>query len=103
MVEELEEMEVALKKQIQAFTETPPPVPVEGEEAEALLQKKDGASPAATFEALLQITSHSHSNSNTHVKLSQLSAGSDTFSRLTKAMTMLVNSVWVDPESKKNL
>merc|ERR1719408_720212 len=37
MVEELEEMEVALKKQMQAFTETPPPV-TEGEAEPALVQ-----------------------------------------------------------------
>merc|ERR1719359_373237 len=51
-VEELEAMGVALKKQISAFTATPPPV-VE-EEGAALVQKAS-ASPAATFDAFLQI------------------------------------------------
>merc|ERR1719324_2121355 len=48
MVEELEEMELALKKQMAAMT-TPPPV-AEGGEETALVQ-----SPAATFEAFVQI------------------------------------------------
>merc|ERR1719428_679735 len=51
-VEELEELAVALKKQISAFAQTPPPVE-EGEEA--LLQQ---GSPAATFDAFLQVSSH---------------------------------------------
>merc|ERR1719191_2519387 len=63
MVEELEEMGVALKKQIASFTATPPPVPVEGEEGAAeeaaLLQKK---SPAASFDAFLQINNKNKLN-----------------------------------------
>jgi len=50
-VEELEAMGVALKKQIAAFTQTPPPV-TEGEEG-AFLQS--GNSPAASFDAFLQL------------------------------------------------
>merc|ERR550537_1326867 len=52
-VEELEAMGVALKKQIAAFSATPPPV-AEEEEGAALVQKAS-ASPAATFDAFLQI------------------------------------------------
>merc|ERR1719401_1185811 len=50
-VEELDSMGVALKKQIAAFTATPAPV---AEEEPALVQKAS-ASPAATFDAFLQI------------------------------------------------
>merc|ERR1719261_1143835 len=64
MVEELEEMGVALKKQIASFTATPPPVAAEGEgEGEAaeaaLLQQK---SPAASFDAFLQINNKNKQN-----------------------------------------
>merc|ERR1719409_417513 len=52
-VEQLEEMGVALKKQIASFTATPPPV---AEEEGAFLQKTE-ASPAATFDAFIQINS----------------------------------------------
>merc|ERR1719428_1337093 len=64
-VEELEEMGVALKKQIASFTQTPPPVAAEGEEGApaegeaALLQQK---SPAASFDAFLQISNSAKSN-----------------------------------------
>merc|ERR1719217_1358921 len=51
-VEELESMGVALKKQISAFSATPAPV---AEEAEAALVQKASASPAASFDAFLQI------------------------------------------------
>merc|ERR1719281_1394878 len=52
-VEELDAMGVALKKQIAAFSATPAPV-AEEEEGAALVQKAS-ASPAATFDAFLQI------------------------------------------------
>jgi len=79
MVQELEDMEVALKQQMAAMT-TPPPVPVEGEEAEAA-------------PALLQ-TGSKHNRHEMDVV---------TLAKMKRAMTLMVNSVWVDPESKKNL
>jgi predicted nucleic acid-binding Zn-ribbon protein len=51
MVEELEDMGVALKKQIASFTATPPPVAAE----EAALLQQPNKSPAASFDAFLQI------------------------------------------------
>lgn len=101
MVEELEEMEVALKKQMAAMT-TPPPVPVEGEEAaeaapaEAELQVSK--SPAGTFEALVQLH---HQNSNLHK--GKAKADGPSMTTLEKAMRRMITSVWVDPESKRNL
>merc|ERR1719156_83423 len=53
-VEELEAMGVALKKQIAAFTATPPPVT-----EEPSLVQTASASPAATFDAFLQINRNS--------------------------------------------
>lgn len=77
MVEELEQMEVALKKQMAAMT-TPPPVPEEGAEAEALLQRDA---------------------QRTH----QVLAKGVNLATLQRAMAMMVDSVWVDPHSKQNL
>merc|ERR1719160_800520 len=57
MVEELEQMEVALKQQMAAMT-TPPPVPeegaAEGGEEAALLQGKKAEAPGV-YEALVQV------------------------------------------------
>lgn len=97
MVEELEEMGVALKKQIASFTATPPPVAAEEEGAEgeaALLQKK---SPAATFDAFLQI--RANTSGTTEIE----AAKKKRFDKLTKALKMMVNAVWIDPETKKSL
>jgi len=91
MVAELEEMGAALKKQISAFSATPPPV---AEEA-ALLQQAS-ASPAASFDAFLQITSKDSAETSEVAKQAK-------FDQLKKALTMMVNSVWVDPGSKQNL
>jgi chromosome segregation ATPase len=88
-VEELEAMGVALKKQIAAFTATPPPV-VEGEAA--LIQNQ---SPAATFDAFLQTDSKTKNAEETENRVK--------FEKLKKALTIMVNVVWKDPGSKKNL
>merc|ERR1719327_2500631 len=92
MVDELEQLEVALKKQMAAAT-TPPPVTEEGEATPApaeaeLIQAK--ASPAAQFDALLQIH---HSTA----------PKGDGMERIQRAMSKMIMSVWVDPESKRNL
>jgi len=95
-VEQLEEMGVALKKQIASFTATPPPVAEgEGEETAeaAFLQKK---SPAASFDALLQITSNTTQKSAVDEKQVH-------FNHLKKALQIMVTSTWVDPETKKSL
>jgi len=95
-VEQLEEMGVALKKQIASFTATPPPVAEgEGEETAeaAFLQKK---SPAASFDALLQITSNTTEKSAVDEKQVH-------FNHLKKALQIMVTSTWVDPETKKSL
>jgi len=99
MVEELEEMGVALKQQIESFTATPPPVAAEGEgEGEAaLLQKK---SPAASFDAFLQITSNTSAASAAELAAAAKEAK---FNKLKKALQIMVTSTWVDPESKKRL
>merc|ERR1719191_2173744 len=53
MVEKLEKMEVQLKKQIQAFSQTPPPVT---EEEPALVQSNSaGDAGAGSYDALLQV------------------------------------------------
>jgi len=97
MIEELEQMEVALKQQMAAMT-TPPPVAEEGAEepaaeapaAEALIQdkKKTGA-----FDAFVQLR---------HRQNKMLPKGVD-LSVLERAMAKMINSVWVDPESKRNI
>lgn len=94
-VEQLEEMGVALKKQMASFTATPPPVAEEGEETAeaAFLQKK---SPAASFDALLQITSNTTEKSAVDEKKVH-------FNHLKKALQIMVTSTWVDPETKKSL
>jgi DNA repair exonuclease SbcCD ATPase subunit len=76
MIEELQELEVTLKKQMAAMT-TPPPVGVE-EEGE----------PAEGAPAFLQLR-----DEPTGARLQ----------KLRRAMARAVNSIWVDPESKKNL
>eukprot|EP00746_Dinoflagellata_sp_MGD_P153987 gnl/MRDRNA2_/MRDRNA2_84584_c0_seq1.p1 gnl/MRDRNA2_/MRDRNA2_84584_c0~~gnl/MRDRNA2_/MRDRNA2_84584_c0_seq1.p1 ORF type:complete len:705 (+),score=285.35 gnl/MRDRNA2_/MRDRNA2_84584_c0_seq1:102-2216(+) len=74
MVEEIEQLMVELKKQMNAIAVTPPPVEAEGEEAPA---------------GLVQVgTKHSHD---------------DHLAKMKKVLSMAVNSIWVDPESKKNL
>merc|ERR1719160_105866 len=95
MVEELEEMGVALKKQIASFTATPPPVAAEGEEGgeAALLQQK---SPAASFDAFLQITSNTTVDKAAAAKQAK-------FNKLKKALQIMVTATWVDPETKKKL
>jgi len=78
-VEELEAMGVALKKQIAAFTQTPAPVAEEGAEG-AFIQS--GNSPAATFDAFLQIN---------HKKASQAdveAAKQAKFEAMKKALTL---------------
>jgi len=92
-VQELEEMGIALKKQVAAFTQTPPPV-TEGEEG-AFIQS--GASPAATFDAFLQIN---HKKVN---KADIEAAKQAKFEKMKKALELMVNSVYIDDESRKTL
>jgi len=92
-VEELEQMEVALKKQMQAFAQTPAPVEEEGA---ALVQ--DGAAPEASYDAFVQVSS-----THRHKRAAALDASSTEFSALYKAMSKYVSAIWVDPESKKSL
>lgn len=92
-VEELEAMEVALKKQMQAFAQTPPPV----EEGAALVQQ--GATQ--DFDAFVQVGSTTHHRQR--VKVGTLDASSEEFSTLYKAMSKYVSAIWVDPDSKKSL
>lgn len=92
MVQELEELEVALKKQMQAFVETPPPVLLE-----------ESAAPeagSATYDAFVQL---SHRHHRKKVSFATLDASSPTFAKISKALTMMVNTRWMDPESQKNL
>jgi len=91
MVEELEDMGVALKQQLSSFTQTPPPV---AEEEAALLQQSH-KSPAASFDAFLQIKTSNATMSD--------DAKAAKFEKLQKAMGLIVNSVWIDPETKKKL
>merc|ERR1719387_3310590 len=81
-VEQLEEMGVALKKQIAAFTATPPPV---AEEEGAFLQKTE-ASPAATFDAFIQI--------NSKTKEEEAAEKQAKFDKVKKALTMMVDTIW---------
>merc|ERR1711871_1374856 len=91
-VEELDAMGVALKKQIAAFTATPPPV---AEEEGAALVQKASASPAASFDAFLQI--------NTKDKSAEKEAAAQQakLSKLKEALTIMVDTFWMDPGSKK--
>merc|ERR1719352_1860664 len=88
-------MGVALKKQIASFTATPPPVAAEGEEGgeAALLQQK---SPAASFDAFLQITSNTTVDKAAAAKQAK-------FNKLKKALQMIITATYVDPETKKRL
>jgi len=91
-VEQLEEMGVALKKQIAAFTATPPPV---AEEEGAFLQKTE-ASPAATFDAFIQI--------NSKTKEDEAAEKQAKFDKVKKALTMMVDTIWAqDPATRKQL
>merc|ERR1719281_666711 len=96
-VEQLEAMGVALKKQIASFTATPPPVAEEGAEEGAALVQKASASPAATFDAFLQINTNKKS-------AEEVEADEQTkFAKVQKALTIMVNTFWKDPDSKKSL
>jgi chromosome segregation ATPase len=86
MVEELESLEVELKKQMASMT-TPPPVPVEGEAP---------AEGEAVAEALLQRNAQ-HTHQHTYL------AKGVNLATLQRAMAKMVDSVWVDPQSKRNL
>lgn len=110
MVEELEALEVALKKQMAAAT-TPPPVTEEAAEPAADGEASLIQSPAAKFDALLlqlrtvkknlnKVDTHDSKNSK-NAKKSKNSENS--LARLLKGMSRMVTSVWVDPESNKNL
>ena len=91
-VEELEQMGVALKKQIAAFTATPPPVTEAPEEA---FVQEASASPAAKFDAFLQIdTKHKAAEDEAAAQQKKLA-------RLQKALTLMVDTFWMDPGSKK--
>lgn len=95
-VEELEQMEVALKKQMQAFAQTPPPVE---EGAEAALVQQGAAPEDGSYDAFVQVGStHRHKQ-----RAAALDASSPEFSDLYKAMSKYVSAIWVDPESKKSL
>jgi hypothetical protein len=61
---------------------------------EALLQQPK-ASPAASFDAFLQID---HKSKTSSAEAKQLD-----FEKLQKAMEKIVNAAWVDPETKKKL
>merc|ERR1719326_173581 len=85
-------MGVALKKQIAAFTATPPPV---AEEEGAFLQKTE-ASPAATFDAFIQI--------NSKTKEDEAAEKQAKFDKVKKALTMMVDTIWAqDPATRKQL
>lgn len=82
-VEELEQMGIALKQQMEAFRATPAPVTEEEAAPAALVQQ-------GSFDALLQVSSR------------KATEGID-FAKMKKVLTALVNTMWVDPESKKAL
>jgi len=79
MVEELEKMEQELKRQMEAMTTPPPVTDAPSEEAEALVQLNHGEKANSTK------TQHF------------------TLNDIRRAMEKMVNSVWVDPQSKKAL
>jgi chromosome segregation ATPase len=83
-------LSVELKKQIAAFAQTPPPV----EEGAELLQQ---GSPAATFDAFLQISSKNKDKS------ADEEAREARFAKMQKVMTMIVNANWLDGQSKKDV
>jgi chromosome segregation ATPase len=91
MVEELEQLEVALKKQMQSFAETPPPV---------LLEESAAPAPAGDFDAFVQI---SHKHRRKSANFATLDASSPAFQKISQALTMMVNTRWMDPESLKNI
>merc|ERR1719159_2164890 len=91
MVEELEQLEVALKKQMRAFAETPPPV------TEFV---QEGSAAPGNFDAFVQVGHRHHRKSNS---FATLDVSSPAFSKISKALSMMVNVRWADPESLKNL
>jgi len=90
MVDELEQMEAELKRQMEAMT-TPPPVPVEGEEG-----AETETPPPAVF-----IQKHAGDQKKSKGKKKTHSGVSITTIR--KALEKMVSSVWVDPQSKRAL
>lgn len=99
-VEELEKMELALKNQMAAAATTPPPLDEGTEFVQASPATEDQQSQG-TYDAFLQIRSKTKRASSALESLESLSESE--MSTLFKAMTTMVNSLWVDPESKRNL
>eukprot|EP00746_Dinoflagellata_sp_MGD_P158151 gnl/MRDRNA2_/MRDRNA2_86403_c0_seq5.p1 gnl/MRDRNA2_/MRDRNA2_86403_c0~~gnl/MRDRNA2_/MRDRNA2_86403_c0_seq5.p1 ORF type:complete len:741 (+),score=315.79 gnl/MRDRNA2_/MRDRNA2_86403_c0_seq5:99-2321(+) len=99
-VEELESMGVALKKQIASFSATPPPV---AEEEPALVQSAS-ASPAASFDAFLQINTKDNTKGTKGKSAEEEAAATQAkLDRMKKALTIMVDTFWMDPGSKKKL
>lgn len=102
MVAELEGMELALKKQMAAFATTPPPVDA-GMEFVQASNAPENTQSQGTYDAFLQVRSKTKRASTRRASVGLESLSQSEMSTLFKAMTTMVNSVWVDPESKKNL
>lgn len=101
MVEELEQMEQELKRQMEAMT-TPPPVPVEGEgDAPVETGLVDTSNvPSGGYDSLLQVKHAGRGGGKANRTNGKKHA---TMTTLRMAMEKMVNSIWRDPQSKKAL
>merc|ERR1719191_1641150 len=110
MVEELTQMEAALKEQMSAMT-TPPPVPVE-EEAGLVQEPADEdadqveVAPAEGYATLVQVDRHGHRGHSKarrpipHLTRDMLKVAD--LSKLQSAMSKVIDSLGKDPETQKN-
>jgi len=98
MIDELEKMEIELKQQMEAMT-TPPPVPVEGE-AEA------APAMTQTFDSLVQVPKKAglvQKEAHQNKKKGAKGPKGPSLEKIQRALAKMVNTVWVDPASKKAL
>jgi len=89
MIEELEKMEIQLKQQMESMT-TPPPVTA-APEAEAMAQTYDSLLQTPKKAGLVQKDAHQNKKKGPSLQALQ------------RALAKMVNSVWIDPASKKAL
>jgi chromosome segregation ATPase len=108
MIEDLEQLETELKAMHESMKTTPPPVPEEGAEGEEVAGEEAApaeAAPAEGAPAFIQLKKPSSAPAFIQFfhGLFPNHPSPERLEKLQRAMTMAVNSVWVDPESKKNL
>jgi len=109
MVEELTQMEAALKEQMAAMT-TPPPVAAEGEAEAGLVQEPsdddtEEVEPTEGYATLVQVDRHTgHAHGRLQIpKLTQSMLKGADLGKLKDAMAKVITSLGKDPETQKNI